>query len=327
MARRLPVKICTTQASRFKSWLLRGWTRRGPDHRRGRTTEPPDFISTMRFFRAPLRSPCVTTTRDDRYFELMAESIRVCAKYKPKFGTSGSKGLSRDEFERAYGDDPFYHWVGMDSPLLYAAHKAAGGLTSVYRQLGKGGEKLFRQVVQDELGLSAEQAIWKYETEKAGGGKRELQLDARIEYAHVASREKRKRVTGWMRDAADELATAPEFKKGLKGAVFEVRQGYKSADSKRQNADLGNAATALKNMYVPCLVLLSTQINRTVVDRYSASWLVLTGTEAGSTTESCYVFSRDVLGYDLAGFFKRKSEDFRALLESTLSQLLKTEDG
>jgi hypothetical protein len=33
-----------------------------------------------------------------------------------------------------YGADPFCSWVGLDSPLMYAAHKAAGGMTSVYRQ-------------------------------------------------------------------------------------------------------------------------------------------------------------------------------------------------
>jgi hypothetical protein len=37
-----------------------------------------------------------------------------------------------------YGADPFYHWVGLDSQLMYAAHKVAGGMTSIYRHLGIG---------------------------------------------------------------------------------------------------------------------------------------------------------------------------------------------
>jgi hypothetical protein len=31
------------------------------------------------------------TDRDDTYFELLAQSLRVCADYKPKFGTSGKQ--------------------------------------------------------------------------------------------------------------------------------------------------------------------------------------------------------------------------------------------
>jgi len=34
----------------------------------------------------------------------------------------------------------------------------AGGTTSIYRQIGIGGEHLFRQVLQDALGFTAEQA-------------------------------------------------------------------------------------------------------------------------------------------------------------------------
>lgn len=30
------------------------------------------------------------TNRDDKYFEVLASSIRVCADYKPKFGTGGT---------------------------------------------------------------------------------------------------------------------------------------------------------------------------------------------------------------------------------------------
>lgn len=34
---------------------------------------------------------------------------------------------------------------------MYAAHKAAGGMTSVYRQIGIGCERLFRKLVSAEL--------------------------------------------------------------------------------------------------------------------------------------------------------------------------------
>jgi hypothetical protein len=75
---------------------------------------------------------------DERYLTLLLTPLRACANYRPKFGRKGKLGLSREEFQRLYSSDPFYHWIGLDSPLMYAAHKAAGGMTSVYRQLGIG---------------------------------------------------------------------------------------------------------------------------------------------------------------------------------------------
>lgn len=48
-----------------------------------------------------------------------------------------------------------FSWFGLEHPLVYAAHKAAGGITSVSRQIGIGCE-LFRAVLMDALGLSEE---------------------------------------------------------------------------------------------------------------------------------------------------------------------------
>jgi len=70
--------------------------------------------------------------------------------YKPKFGQGREGGLTADEFTTIYGADPFYHWLGLDSPLMYAAHKAAGGMTSVYRQIGIASQWIFNQVLQDQ---------------------------------------------------------------------------------------------------------------------------------------------------------------------------------
>lgn len=70
----------------------------------------------------------------------------------------------------------------------------------------------------------------------------------------------------------------------LKGAVFEVRQGYKSKDSKRQNADIANAATAYTKGYLPCAVILSTQIDSDILLRYrSEKWAVVTGVTGHQT--------------------------------------------
>jgi hypothetical protein len=103
-----------------------------------------------------------------------------------------------------------------------------------------------------------------------------------------------------------------------------LRQGYKSKDSKRQNADIGNAAHAYVEGFRPTVVLLSTQIDGDIVIRYTqARWLLLTGTKDGSPTESTHAFCRDILGYDLAGFLERNSTRFKAKLEKALIARLK----
>jgi hypothetical protein len=124
-------------------------------------------------------------------------------------------------------------------------------------------------------------------------------------------------------EVAAKLKLEADYRSAAKGAVFEVRQGYKSADSKRQNADVANASSAYAHHYVPSLLLLSTQINETVALRYGAArWLLLSGTEAGSATESTWAFMREAVGYDLAAFFQRKTADFQSLIERTAESLL-----
>ncbi|MDX2163561.1 MAG: hypothetical protein SF162_19760 [bacterium] len=63
--------------------------------------------------------------RDPEYLALLMRRISVCKAYRPKLGQG--KSTSLEEFTALYGADPFYAWFGMDDPLLYAAHKAAGG--------------------------------------------------------------------------------------------------------------------------------------------------------------------------------------------------------
>jgi hypothetical protein len=265
------------------------------------------------------------TARDARYFEILAQALRVSENYKPKFGTSSKAGLTEAEFERRYAEDPFYRWVGMTSPLLYAAHKAAGGITSIYRQLGKGSERLFQRVLQDELCLSVEESQWHYEIPSARDKLRSLELDARIDLSHIKNAAKKTAVENWLDEVAADLNLEADYREAMKGAVFEVRQGYKSADAKRQNADVANAGSAYSHHYVPSLVLFSTQINETVAARYENSqWLLLSGTESGSATESTWTFLREVVGYDLAAFFQRNADEFCNLFERVAKSLLET---
>lgn len=120
------------------------------------------------------------------------------------------------------------------------------------------------------------------------------------------------------------MGVATALLKVLKGCVIEVRQGYKSKDSKRQQADLANASAAYAATYLPVLLLLSTQIDEDVAERYrSARWLILRGTTSGPATDSTYAFCREVLGYDLAGFFERNSGQLKAEVEAVLVALLR----
>lgn len=130
-----------------------------------------------------------------------------------------------------------------------------------------------------------------------------------------------------MRKYAHELGVDPKVFATLNGTVFEVRQGYKSKDSKRQNADIANAATAYTRAYLPCAVILSTQIDSDILCRYRAEkWAVITGIVGVSNPLiSTYDFMHHVVGYDLAGFFGRNSEACRKEVEAVFRSLLTPE--
>ncbi len=263
--------------------------------------------------------------KDEEYLQIVLDAIRVCARYKPKFG-QGSKGggLTLEQFQELYQEDTFYSWFGLDNPMMYAAHKAAGGMTSVYRQIGIGCERLFRRMIKDSLELSDKDVTWSYQITLPSGRKRTLYLDARVPLDGISDTSKRNRFYDWMRKSARTLDVDDRVFESLSGVVFEMRQGYKSKDSKRQNADIANAATAYTKGYLPCAVILSGQIDGDVLLRYrSEKWSVLTGM-AGPTNPliSTYDFLREVIGYDLASFFDRNSYLLRREIDKILKSLL-----
>ena len=264
---------------------------------------------------------------EQRYLEIILSAIQVCTSYKPKMGHGAQAGLSLGDFQTLYSADPFYSWFGLDNPLMYAAHKAAGGMTSVYRQIGIGCERVFRAILQDHLGLSADDACWSYTVTGANAKERKLTLDGRIPLARIKDKAKRARVAQWIREACDDLAVAPKIARSLQGVVFEVRQGYKSKDSKRQNADIANAATAYTKAYLPCALILSTQIDTDIVIRYKAEkWVILTGlVGTAGPHASSFAFLRDVVGYNFADFLTRNAPTLRAAVAEVLEALLRAE--
>lgn len=263
---------------------------------------------------------------DDAYMELILEPIRRSGRYQPKFGSRN--GLTLSQFQDRYRADPFYSWFGLDSPMMYAAHKAAGGMTSVYRQIGIGCERVFRQVIKDMLQLSDEDATWSYQATTSAGKTRTLSLDGRAPFNAIANPEARARLDGWTKQVGKLIGIEAGVLKSLTGVVFEVRQGYKSKDSKRQNADIENAATAYISSYLPCAAILSNQIDDDILRRYRAEkWAMLTGViDCDDPLVSVYDFMREVIGYDLAAFFERNKCVLQAETKHVLSSLLRASD-
>ena len=261
---------------------------------------------------------------DAKYLQIVTSAIQVCAEYQPRFGQG--KNISLGEFRALYHSDAFYAWFGLDSPLMYAAHKAAGGMTSIYRQVGIGCQYMLNQILQDSLGLSEADAKWTYMVKASTGeeGKeRKLSLDGRIPIASIKDQAKQKRVKQWMLAASKKIGLPADQVKRLQGAVLEIRQGYKSKDSKRQNADVSNATNAYLYHYMPVVLVLSNQIDGDISERYErARWLILRGITAGNSLTSAYNFYSKVVGYDLAGFFTRNSATLKHEVEEVLKKLL-----
>ena len=264
---------------------------------------------------------------DQVYLQIILDCIRVCANYKPRFGKRLSTGLTVHEFQHLYRQDPLYHWFGLDNPRMYAAHKAAGGMTSVYRQIGLGCERLFRRILRDTFQLTKSQATWSYKQRTPEGHTRRLSLDGRILTEDIQDNDARSRFSNWMKASAKLIGVSQRISNTLTGAVFEVRQGYKSKDSKRQNADLANASTAYIKSYLPCIVVLSNQIDDIILNRYrSGHWAIITGTVGkNDPLRSTYDFMREVVGYDLAAFFERNMSTLRSELDVILRSLLMEE--
>ena len=176
----------------------------------------------------------------------------------------------------------------------------------------------------DELGIDEEDAKWLFEVEIRSGKSRTLHLDARIPINAVKEPNRREVVADWINRASADVGVDEFARSKMAGVVFEVRQGYKSKDSKRQNADISSAAYAHAHAYLPCMAVLSRQIDSDIQNRYSeAKMAMLTGTsQTDGDLRSVYAFMKQIVGYDLEAFFVRNSEIMRAELDRVLNSLL-----
>lgn len=261
--------------------------------------------------------------QNKKYLDILLKPIKLCSGYTPKFGTSNKDGTPLLEFKNLYASDPLYHWIGFDSDLMYAAHKAAGGITSVYRQLGIGCERLIRQIISDQLDLNTKQVIWGYEITKNDGSIAKLTLDAKISVDDIKNSHYQDMINEWLKLSSIKLGLDENRSKTLGGAAFEIRQGYKSADSKRQNADLLNAIRAYNENLLPVMMVLSCQINTIVLKRYQAAQLlVLVGILNDDPTISTYAFCEQILNYSLEDFFRDNSSFIKEEINKVLMSLL-----
>jgi hypothetical protein len=259
---------------------------------------------------------------EEKYLELFLAPIRRCKEYKPKFGDSQNEnGISFENFLTLYGSDPFYSWIGLDSGLMYSAHKAAGGMTSVYRQIGIGCEHLFREIIINTAQYAdRDLAQWSYETKTSGGKIKTLSLDGRLELKEIRNAGLKAKLQQWMKLYCKELFVKQTPKNGV---VFEVRQGYKSKDSKRQNADIDNATVAWANGYLPVFAIFSSQIDSDIVLRYRNNRCgIMIGAYSSDSNISLFAFSKNILGYDLAKFFQRNSDNIKVEINAVLKTLL-----
>jgi hypothetical protein len=264
--------------------------------------------------------------KDKDLVEIFLSPLRKCADYMPAFGQAGSKGLSLSAFQSLYGDDLFYGWLGLDDPIVYSAHKAAGGLTSVYRQLGVGSERLLRKIIRLQFNLSEQQMNWSYDYLKDNNSHGSHTLDARILSSDLMARD-REILRRWLENVRQFLDPNGKLISPLSGVVFEVRQGYKSADSKRQNADLRFGMRAYQENLLPSLIILSSQVSETVAQRYRKDgMLVLTGTDNQDPNLSTFAFFQNIVGYDLASFFERNSSVIKSEVRIIIEKLLSPQD-
>ena len=127
----------------------------------------------------------------------------------------------------------------------------------------------------------------------------------------------------WIQSYCIKLGNVAEPTRGI---VFEVRQGYKSKDSKRQHGDIDNAIVAWANGYLPVFTIFSAQIDADIILRYRNNRCgMLIGTLNNDVHTSIYTFCKDILGYDLATFFQIHSSKIQAEVKVILETLLRAE--
>jgi hypothetical protein len=231
-------------------------------------------------------------TSDPVAFDGDGEDLRWLNRLVELFESTPTPEYARSpdsDWQERRSADPFYGPLGLDSSELAAAHRWAATLTSGYRRLGYATEHLVREAMADRLGVTPEQLQWSYKTDK----KRARTLDARLALDELPTRAARR-----LKKFLDDDRSA--------GAVFEIRQGYKSCDSKRRNADRQSANAIRRAGFTPVLLVVSDELSPENIASYTKDgWKILKGADT-------MAFLKDVVGFDLGGMLDRNRDWMRA---------------
>jgi len=224
----------------------------------------------------------------------------------PKFG--GGRGVSLADWVETRNNDPLYSIVGLNDPTIYTAHAGSSVMTSVYRQLGVGIERLFRliSVSKDWINCSNPDEL-KWTFVSSNGHNRELDLLIRRDMITDANKQRQ------LYEIASMMGEPPPIEE-FRGIVFEIRQGYQSADSKRVAGDTEIVSRAREEGLLGVVVIASNSYNRGVIRNYRASGLPVLVPASGSegNAGSCpYAFINDFLDYDLEAAFSRVGSTLR----------------
>ncbi len=83
-------------------------------------------------------------------------------------------------------------------------------MTSIYRQIGIGCERLFREVIFEKARYKEyTSAQWSYETETRSGKKKVLSLDGRLELSDIRDTQIRDNVEDWIKGYLEYLIFNP----------------------------------------------------------------------------------------------------------------------
>jgi hypothetical protein len=155
----------------------------------------------------------------------------------------------------------------------------AGGLTSVYRQIGVGTEHLLRAIIRDSLGLTAEETTWSYRYRKPNGKTGVHSLDAKISFADLSDAQRRIFIE-WMEVVGPHVDLTPANGSGYKVSFLKSGKVIK-ARTLNVRMRIYVRHECLSGGIASCIHDLSQQVSETVIDRYRKDKMaVLTGTLA-----------------------------------------------
>lgn len=258
---------------------------------------------------------------DDDLLDCLIKPILDSASL-PKFGTG--KGVKVDEFTENRKSDPLYGNIGLDTPEIYAAHAGSSVITSAYRQLGIGLERAMRLIIAKECDFidvpedNPDMLKWYFDS--ATGITRELDLLISTEMFNDESKKLQLYELAKLMKPGFSVESSR-----FKGIVFEIRQGYQSADSKRVKGDLEIVTKAEEKGFLAVVMIGSNSYNDSVISTYKNGGLpiLVPSTDGQGKSHECpYCFFNYFIDYDLRSALARIGPKAKSQLTSHIRRRL-----